>query len=249
MLFPGERISPRRLSRRVRARAGGEDGFTIVEVLVASIVLTVGIVALFSNFSASQKLGSSAEAHQLGVALAEGELERIRGLKWGEIGMYKHIPARSTKSTNPTFYEVTPESTKCTNKGPGGVELPNCYSWKWSETSVQEPMVNEAGNEEAYSNPRSVTVASVVKGATIRQKFKVYRFITWVNDSELCTASACSGANDAKRVLVAVTSTENLRPPVVVSSILNNRELSGKSPFKNVECEEEKVKVECIYQK
>ena len=33
----------RRLARHVRARAGAQDGFTIIEVLVASVVLTIGI--------------------------------------------------------------------------------------------------------------------------------------------------------------------------------------------------------------
>ena len=239
----------RRLVRRVRARAGAQDGFTIIEVLVASVVLTIGIVALFSNFSASQKLGNSAESHQTAVAVAEGELERIRGLKWSEMGM-RSIPARSTESTNPTFYELAPETAKCTNRGAGAPatkELEHCYEWKWSETSTREPMVYEVGAENAYENPRTVTVASVAKGATTRLTFKVYRFITWVTDTE-CKVTTCEGSTDAKRVLVAVTGA-NLKKPVVVSSIINDRELSGKNPLQKAECEEGATKVPCIYQK
>ena len=242
-------IVARRLARRARARAGAQDGFTIIEVLVASVVLTIGIVALFSNFSASQKLGNSAESHQTAVAVAEGELERIRGLKWSEIGMHS-IPARSTESTNPTFYELAPETAKCTNRGTESTikkELEHCYEWKWSETSTREPMISEISSENTYENPRTVKVSSVAKGATTRLTFKVYRFITWVNDTE-CKATTCEGSTDAKRVLVAVTG-NNLKKPVVVSSIINDRELSGKNPLQNAECEEGATKVPCIYQK
>ncbi len=73
------------------------------------------------------------------------------------------------------------------------------------------------------------------------------RFITWVTDTE-CKAETCQGSTDAKRVLVAVTG-DNLKKPVVVSSIVNDRELSGKNPLKNAECEEGATKVPCISQK
>jgi prepilin-type N-terminal cleavage/methylation domain-containing protein len=237
----------RQAAARVRARISARDGFTIIEVLVASLVMTVGIVAMFRNFTSGEKLGNSAEAHQAAVAVAEGELERIRNLQWSQIGMHT-IPARSAESTNPTFYEVSPATTKCTNMGKGAngteKELANCYEWKWTEPATREPMVAEG--EESYENPNTVKVTGVVKGATTRLTFKVYRFITWVTDSE-CKVTSCLGEMDSKRVVVAVTG-NYLDKPVVLVSVLSDRELSGKNPLSSIECEEEKVKVACVSQ-
>lgn len=214
---------------------------------MASLILTIGIVALFSNFTSAQKLGNSAEAHQAAASVAEGELERLRNLKWARIGMAV-VPERSSESTNPTYYEVTPASTKCKNMSGGEAELENCYEWDWSETSKREPMVVEPEAAEGITtNPKTVTVASVVKGTTTRLTFKVYRFITWVTD-KACETTGCPGVSDAKRVVVAVTGS-NLKKPVAVMSILNDTELSGKNPLKSVKCEEGGVEVACIAQK
>jgi Tfp pilus assembly protein PilV len=233
-----------RASRRPGIGCRSDDGFTIVEVLVASLVLTIGIVAMFSNFTSGQKLGNSAEAHQSAVAVAEGELERIRTLPWKEMAMHE-IPARSSETTNPTHNEVSPATATCTSMGGGKKELENCFEWK---SGTKEPMVYDTTNAESkIKDPETVKVASVVKGATTRLTFKVYRFITWVTDKE-CKVATCEGQRDSKRVTVAVTGS-NLNKPVYVMSIVNDRELAGTNPLAKVKCEEEAVEVECISQK
>jgi Tfp pilus assembly protein PilV len=236
--------TPRRPFRRVlRGRAGASDGFTIIEVLVASLVMTIGLVAMFSNFSSSQKLGSSAEAHQNAVALAEGEIERIRTLSWKEMAM-REIPARSAESTNPTHNEVSPATAKCTSMGGSAKELENCFEWK---SGSNEPMVYDSTSLDKTENPRVVKVVGTLKAGANRQTFKVYRFITWVTDKE-CKLALCEGENDAKRITVGVTGS-NLDKPVYVMSIVNNRSLGARNPLAKVKCEEEAKEVECISQK
>ncbi len=237
------RTGARPSARAVRRRARSPSGFTVVEVLVATLILTIGIVSLLASFTSSQNLGTSAEAHQSAVALAEGELERVRGLKWTEIALTAE-PTRSSLETNPTYYEVSPTTAKC--PGNGATEAP-CYEWNWSNTAISEPLVVQAGGAVA-ENPKSVTVASTTaKGSGTRLTFSVYTFVTWANDSS-CAVSACKGSEDTKRILVAVTGSD-LNKPVTVVSLVNDRE-PRENPLKGHRCEEENgTLVECVSQK
>jgi Tfp pilus assembly protein PilV len=230
------------------------DGFTLVEVLVATLVLTVGIIAMFSNFSSSQKLGNSAEAHQAAVAVADGELERLRGLKWTELGLEESkIPARSTELTtaSPAYWEVSPATTTCPGQGPSAQQT-NCYEWS-QEATVREPIVIlKAESTKEESDPKTATTTATLGGSATRLTFQVYRFVTWVSDKQGCTASKCEGEGDDKRLVVAVTGS-NLDKPLYLSSVLSDREVGSSDPVKGLKCEEEVGKtikdVECVTQK
>lgn len=75
----------RRIPAALRAR--DESGFGLVEALVASLVLIVGIGAAITVFVSSGHAGATAERHQAAVALAQEELERIRSMSYEEIGL------------------------------------------------------------------------------------------------------------------------------------------------------------------
>lgn len=80
----GESTTPReRLLRGLREQAG----FSLVEAVVASLVLIIGIGAAITVFVSSGHAGATAERHQAAVALAQEELERIRSLPYEEIGL------------------------------------------------------------------------------------------------------------------------------------------------------------------
>lgn len=220
-----------------RRRAGANAGFTIIEVLVATLVLTIGIVALITSFTSSQALGTSAEAHQTAAAVAEAELERLHALSWAQLGL-RAVPTRSEVSGEPTNYEVSPSTTTCTGKKT--LET-NCFEWNFHETATREPLVLETtlASEE---NPRTETVkVTTGAGAGTNLTFTIYHFITWVNYAEGtgCTSTECSNT-DPKRIVVAVTGS-HLRAPVTLVTIVSNRE-TEKTPFKALstpECEEE----------
>jgi hypothetical protein len=69
------------------ARLRAEAGFGLVEGLVASLVLIVGIGATITVFVSSGHAGATAERHQAAVALAQEEIERIRSMPYDEIGL------------------------------------------------------------------------------------------------------------------------------------------------------------------
>lgn len=76
----------RRLATQKR-RLEGEGGFGLVEALVASLILIVGIGATVTVFVSSGHAGATAERHQSAVALAQEEIERIRSMPYDEIGL------------------------------------------------------------------------------------------------------------------------------------------------------------------
>lgn len=63
----------------VRPRPGRESGFTIVEVLVAGMVLVVGILAVLAVFASAQRTSNTAERNEVMARQAEQQLEEMRG--------------------------------------------------------------------------------------------------------------------------------------------------------------------------
>jgi prepilin-type N-terminal cleavage/methylation domain-containing protein len=81
-----------------------DRGFSIIEVLVATSVITVAVAALAQLFAISTRANSSAKTMTFASMLAQQKMEQLRGLTWGfdVLG----LPMTDT-STNTT---VMPES-------------------------------------------------------------------------------------------------------------------------------------------
>jgi len=84
----------RRRFARLRAE---QDGFGLVELMVAVLVLTVGIAALVGSFDSSRNLVAVAERESAAVHQAEQELERLQALPYDQIAQ----PSLSPSSTDP----------------------------------------------------------------------------------------------------------------------------------------------------
>jgi len=61
----------------------GERGFSILEVLIATSVLTVGLAALAQLFAISTRANFSAKTMTAASVLAQQKMEQLRGLTWG----------------------------------------------------------------------------------------------------------------------------------------------------------------------
>ncbi len=65
----------------------GEDGFTIVEVLVAAVILVLASLAIFMAFGISiDSIQRSREA-QIGISVAQREMERIRVIPYDSVSL------------------------------------------------------------------------------------------------------------------------------------------------------------------
>ena len=234
------------LRRRIARLAGGSEGFTVIEVMVATLVLTVGMLSLVGAFDSGRRLSTSAEEHQTAAAIAQRELQRIEALPWASIGLTAD-PTQPTgvKSTDPTYYEnAGPCITSGASIGPASSP---CYQWDWSTSTALEPLVISA-SADATVNPQSWSTTVTAGGTVTRLSGKIYRFITWVSDSH-CTLSDCGAASDYKRIVVAVTGT-GLDKPVTLTTLVTNPVGSSQDPLQagTYTCTDGASQVSCISQ-
>src|SRR2546428_13808651 len=86
-----------------------ERGFSILEVLMATTVLTVGVAALAQLFAISTRATFSAKIPTAASILAQQKMEQLRGLTWGfdTLGL-----PLSDYSTNTAVVPETPADGK-----------------------------------------------------------------------------------------------------------------------------------------
>lgn len=64
-------------------RIGGSRGFSLVEVLVATTIVVVALVALAQLVAISTSANTNARATTYAAVLAQQKIEQLRGLTWG----------------------------------------------------------------------------------------------------------------------------------------------------------------------
>jgi prepilin-type N-terminal cleavage/methylation domain-containing protein len=179
-------------SNSARPRLREEDGFTLIEIVVALAILTIGILGMFMGFMSAQKLNLVNERHATLVHVAQRSIEQIEGVKYSKVGLTS-APSTSTDPTNPDYY-VTAGSP------PG---------FMWDRT---------AGSTESLDvDTTNGTVTPVQSWSEGGLSGQVYSFVTWTADPKC--APGCPLSQDYKRITVAVTISGGLQPtPVYVSS-------------------------------
>ena len=188
--------SAARAARNVRA----EDGFTLIEILVAIMLLSGAVIALMTTFDHSRRTTTTAEAQGAAVQVAEKHLEQIAGMDYDQIGLGS-APSSSLDPAHPNYW--------VSNSTPAG--------FRWDPNSpATEPIVTGG----SVSNSRGTWGSSRLSGS-------VYAYVTWVNDTACaapyCTAADASITQDYKRITVAVTADAPnplSKRPVVVSTIV-----------------------------
>jgi type II secretory pathway pseudopilin PulG len=79
--------------RWARTRLAADEGFTIIEVLVAAFILVLGALAVFMTFAAAIHNVQRSRETQVGVSVAQREMEHIRVTDFDEVAL-KEPPAR-----------------------------------------------------------------------------------------------------------------------------------------------------------
>lgn len=196
-------------------RLKGEDGFMLIEVLVAILILTVGLLGLIGAFASARKLNLLSERRTSMAHRAQLEIERLQAIPYAELAM-QSPPPHSTETTNPDYY-VNTSPTSCTSLGDG------CYAWNTESTGEEEPLVPEPVSGKVYASPAARKCSTGVGACEWEDgliKGNVYDFVTWHKDQ------LCSAVNNYKRLTVVVTATVpsgNRQPPAVrVSTLIAN---------------------------
>jgi hypothetical protein len=174
-----------------------EAGFGVIEVLVATLVLAVGILGMLRAFTGSQKLELVSERSTTMAHMAQREIERLEGIPYAQLGL-SSAPMPSTDPKNPDYY-VTGGSSPT-------------FEWNRS-TGASEPL--DVDNVNGTVAPTQSFSQGMLSGT-------VYDFISWAGDPN-CSPGCASTSNDYKRLTVAVTLNGEPSPgPVWVSSVIAN---------------------------
>ena len=163
------------------AALGREEGFSLVELLIAMALTAVGVAATLGVFGASGRTTVISQNAEVGAQQAQAELDRLSKLKYGELALTS-TPVNSTNPKNPN-YRVS------------GVNF-NVRS------NLTEAMVTTAGEgATAKVDPGPTDFAVGQDGSTITGE--IYRYVTWRDEN--CPTSICDGTQNTKRVIVAVS--------------------------------------------
>jgi len=177
-----------------------DAGFTLIEMLIAVTVVSMGVAATLKVFGSAGRTTLSAQAQHVAVQQVQAEVEQLASLPYAELALTT-APEASSDPRHPGF------------KVAGGSF--NVRSGL-SEALVTAP--GEGATARVEPGPDSFAVGT--GGATITGK--LYRYVTWRD--ETCPLTLCPTTEDTKRITVAATIDAPFRPsnrpPVWISTIV-----------------------------
>ncbi|HYP55578.1 MAG TPA: hypothetical protein VEQ41_04660 [Solirubrobacterales bacterium] len=168
---------------RLPDHAKRDDGMTIVEVVVAGLILTLGALGVLGIVDAATRNTFRAEQSQVVANVLQGEMEKLRQLPYQELALTS-LPVNSTDPENPNSRVA---STRFFYTGRSGTGL--------------KPLVYNGGS----NGGETIKDGAVAPGPTPFQigevKGNVYRYVVW----DTCPASLCADRGHLKRAVVVVT--------------------------------------------
>jgi hypothetical protein len=164
---------------------GQDDGLTVVEVMVAALILVVGALGVATLVGAAAHNSFRSEQSQVLSDRLQQEMERIKDLPYDEIALTA-LPTDTSDLKDPSWRTV---GTSFATGRDGSNPQPLVY------------------NGAALYAGGSVTEGTLDPTPTLFQNGDVagtiYRFVVF-EDDPTCLPSLCPGAQDVKRVIVAV---------------------------------------------
>jgi Tfp pilus assembly protein PilV len=202
-----------------------EEGISMVEVLVAALILVVGILGLIGAFNSARKLELLSERRTAGAHRAQLELERLQTTPFEQLAMIS-TPAHSTESSNPDYYVNYSSPVKCSSS--------SCFAWNASNTGEEEPLA--LAKTEAECTSTITTECGIAATSPTGRKCtekpgacewtdgnvsgKVYDFITWHTDSVCSKEEAgkklCSNESYKRLTVVVTVTVPSGREPAAV---------------------------------
>jgi type II secretory pathway pseudopilin PulG len=181
---------------RRRRLVSGQDGFTIIEVMLAATMLTIGLLAVAGTIDLAGQTTVAAQRHEQAISVAQREIEELRGLSYASLGHAAPLPnhgdadapAGDSNPRNPNYYVVAGTSNfliKSNYRDSSSDPAPGT-------TAAGEPMVTGG---TVQGGPETVSIAGT--------QAKVYRYITW-RDEPFQTCPTGAGTCRTKRITVAV---------------------------------------------
>lgn len=173
----------RKIFDRACRAAPGEGGFTVIEGVIAAMLLVIGVLGTLQLFDAGTRNTFRAEESQVVNDRLQAELEAIRQLPYSEVGLTNQ-PTSSIDSGDPRW-RVSGTQYALNRNGSSLAQMVFNGGTKPSGGTVSGGVVDPGPTPFK---------AGDVKGT-------IHRFVTWTSDPS-CTEC---GAGAMKRVIVAAT--------------------------------------------
>lgn len=182
----------------------------LIELLVATLIIAVGVLSLMTAFDSSRRLSSVGERQDTLAQVADQQMEKILSLPYSHIAL----------SANPTCaaYSSDPNNTPNSNVSgcPSG-PFTYAYDGAHTETVIVDTTNGQVSPEVTQTTPSPT-------GGT-RLTLYVYSYVTASTDPLCSGCLTGSSSENFKRVTIAVDSSPALTPlkdPVYVSSFAIN---------------------------
>ena len=136
-----------------------EAGYTLVEVMVSIVLLTITIIPIFSMFDSGLKSATLGSNYDKGRALANLKLEQAKNLPYDTVRT--NFPSEATggngapgASGNITSSSVTPAQDS---------QVPNNFSYTVTKQYLVQPTVAPSSSSENVGTSNSATDTKVLK--------------------------------------------------------------------------------------
>jgi hypothetical protein len=195
------------------ARARAESGFTTIELLLAMMITSVGIVSLVGTLDVSRRVTTFSEMKEAASHVAEQKMEELHALDYSELALDGNVvPSSSGDSSNPAYYLES-----------GGTK----YRWDQKENApagnVAEPLVIDATDGQVESTAEAWTDGRI--------HGQIYRYVTCATPTGGTAADCDSGPDTSayKRVIVAVSVENAMGPqkPILASTLVGDPDLAN----------------------
>ena len=143
----------------IHRRLRDESGVTLVEGLVAGLLMVIGLVGGIGVFESSGHESASGERQQVAVEQAQAEIERMRAIPYGELATTTAIWPASGQPGNPTDRV-------------GGTPI----SFEHADGDSEELAVDAPGAVAPYSEVEVQTGSSSLT-------LGIYRFVSWRDEN------------------------------------------------------------------
>ena len=178
-----------------------EGGFSLIEVLVAALVLTVGILGLVGAFDSARKLTLLSERRTAMAHIGQLELERLQSYPYSQLAM-SSAPAHSSEKSSPDYY-VTEGAEPTYQYGASAGETESLLIAAKGCASTAEMGCGWAA--PAPSGRSCATYVGACEWTDGPVSGRLYDFVTWHTDKN-CGAK-CPAKEDYKRITVVATVT------------------------------------------
>src|ERR1051325_8352935 len=143
---------------RLRRRLRGEGGFALIEVLIASTILAVGLLAVLASFSTGYLELNRANAQAAATMLADRTMESYRGKQFAA------LPAAGT--------------TTVTYNGSSSPPSPDGNSYTVQTTTVDSTATNTSGATARAIKVITVTVTDNTSGRRLMTERSTFDSLT-----------------------------------------------------------------------